>query len=134
MNATSYEVHFGRAEKGRVEIREGSPPPLPAATDWGPTPTRAARLVALAHRIDGLVRSGEFRDLAQVAAAAGLTRARVSQIADLALLAPDIQEELLFMERAERGREAVGEKKLRALVREVSWARQRVLWTALKGR
>jgi hypothetical protein len=42
----------------------------------------------LAHRIDAMVRTGEFRDYADAARALGLTRARITQITNLLLLAP----------------------------------------------
>ncbi len=38
-----------------------------------------ARTLALAHKIDGMIRAGEFRDLADAARAIGVTRARMTQ-------------------------------------------------------
>lgn len=45
---------------------------------------RKVRNLALAHYIDSLIRSGEVADLAAVARMCGVSRARISRIADLA--------------------------------------------------
>jgi len=59
--------------------------------------------LALAHAVQARIENGEFKDYAEVARRNGLTRARLTQIMNLLLLAPDIQEEVLNME-AEVGR------------------------------
>ena len=55
-----------------------------------------ARRIALAHHIEDLIERGELRDYAEAAERLGLTRARLSQICDLALLAPDVQAAVLL--------------------------------------
>ncbi len=57
-------------------------------------PARVARQLALAHALQRRVHSGEFADYADMARSLGFTRARVTQIMDLLLLAADIQEEI----------------------------------------
>ncbi len=89
---------------------------------------RVARLLALAHRLDEQIRSGELRDLAVAARCLGLTRARVTQIANLLLLAPDIQEAILTAEPITKGRDPVSERSLRPIVAESEWERQIELW------
>lgn len=124
-NVETFKIHLARKSRGRVELREGkAPEPLLRPR----VPTRAARLLALAHRIDGLVRSGEFDDYTQIALVAGLTKARVSQIADLSLLAPAVQERVLIELKPEKGRELYGERDLRRIIREPDWHRQLVLF------
>ena len=61
----------------------------------------------------------------------GFTRARVTQLLDLTLLAPDIQEEILVAE-VEPGRDAVTERALRGVVRRPEWAEQRLAWMELR--
>ncbi len=117
----TYRVHLSRAERGQVVLKNRAAPPKPPPKR---VPTRAARLLALAHRIDGLVRDGELTDYAEVALVAGLTRARISQIVDLLLLAPSIQERVLCETKPERGRERYGERHLREIVRDHDWDRQ----------
>ena len=57
------KVHFDRATKGRKEIREGD---APAAPPVGRVP-RVARLLALAHRFEKLLREGAVKDYAELA-------------------------------------------------------------------
>ncbi len=52
---------------------------------------------------------------------------------NLLLLAPDLQEEILFLAKTERGRDAVTERELRPIAAEVSWGRQRRMWNAIKS-
>ena len=59
-------------------------------------PLRVARMLALAYEMQALIERGEVRDRAELAWALGLSRARVTQLLDLLLLAPDLQEEILF--------------------------------------
>ena len=68
-------------------------------------PLRVARMLALAHECEALITAGIVQDRAELAAVLGFTRARVTQLMDLTLLAPDIQEEILVAE-VEPGRDA----------------------------
>lgn len=123
----SFKIHLKRQSRGRVELCEGVAPVKPVVV----TPLRIARLVALAHRIDGLVRAGELRDYAEVALIAGLTRARISQITNLLNLSPDIQEQLLFMNRPATGREPIGEQHVRPIALEPDWKQQKRMFASL---
>jgi hypothetical protein len=53
--------------------------------------------MALALRFEGLIRTGQILNYAELARLGHVSRARISQITCLLLLAPDIQEELLFL-------------------------------------
>jgi hypothetical protein len=77
-------------------------PPLPA----GRVP-RVSRLMALALRFQGLLQQGLIADYATLARLGHVSRARVSQIMNLLVLAPDIQEALLFLPRTEKGRDPI---------------------------
>ena len=122
-------VHFRTNRHGRKRLAEGdapAPPPQPL----GSVP-RVSKLLALAHRFQGLVDSGEVRDLAELARLGGVTRARVTQIMGLLQLAPDIQEAVLDLPRTVRGRDPVTERDLRPVVAEPEWERQREVWLEL---
>jgi len=88
-----YEVHFKRDRRARKVVRQGPPP----AVTPEPVP-RVARLLALAHKWEGMVRRGEVNGYAEIARRMRLTRARVTQICDLVLLAPGIQDRILSPE------------------------------------
>ena len=57
-----------------------------------------------------------------------LVRTWVSQIMDLLLLAPDIQEELLFLPRTLAGRDAIILRDLLPIASTMEWAKQRAMW------
>ena len=98
-----FPVHFTRGAAGRKEVNVGVEPAAPTV-ETGHIP-RVARLMALAIRFEELVRMGEVESHADLARLGQVTRARISQIMDLLCLAPDIQEELLFLPRVERERD-----------------------------
>ena len=58
---------------------------------------------------------------------------RLTQIMNLLCLAPDIQEEILFLPPTKRGRDAVTEKQLRPIAAIPSWSRQRQMWRELSS-
>jgi hypothetical protein len=66
-----------------------------------------ARLLALAHHFDELLKTGAVETQAEIAELAKLTPARVTQIMNLLCLAPDIQEETFFLPPVAKGRPAV---------------------------
>ncbi len=109
-----------------------TPPRRATQAATGRTP-RVARMLALAHRIDKMIRAGELRDLADAARTLGLTRARVTQIANLLLLAPAIQEAILDLPLVTNGRDPVSERALRRIVAELDWNKQRALWSGVRG-
>ena len=106
------------------------PPELPAETR---RPARVARLLSLAHRIQTLLDDGHDADRASVARRFGVSGARLSQVMDLLLLAPDIQADVLELE-AVGNVEPMSEASLRAIAREARWSRQRVAWRAMSNR
>ena len=93
-------------------------------------PARIAYMLAFAHKLQEAIDRGEYRDRADAARQLGLTRARITQILDLTLLAPDIQEELLFLEAVD-GREPVSERIIREIDLHENWAEQRRAWIYL---
>jgi len=92
-----------------------------------------ARLLALAHHFNGLLREGVVQDYAELAALSHVSRARITQIMNLLLLAPDIQEEILHLACTVVGRDPIRETHLRPIVQVVEWGRQRRMWRRVKG-
>jgi hypothetical protein len=85
------------------------------------SPPKVALMLALAHQIERLIESGEVADYADAARALGLTRARLTQVMNLLLLAPSIQEAVLT------GRVETTERALREVVGEPCWEKQEAL-------
>ena len=82
-------VHIKRDRRARKVITRAETP-----RDNESIP-RIARLLALAHKWEGMVRHGEVEDYAAIAHVAGVTRGRVAQVCSLVLLAPTLQERIL---------------------------------------
>jgi hypothetical protein len=121
-------VHFNRGRAGRKSLEAGPAPPPPPP---GRVP-RVARLLALAHRFERLLREGAVKDYTELARLGHVTRARVSQVMNLLYLAPDIQEEVLFLPRTERGRDPVALHQLQPIALAHDWARQRRMWQRVR--
>lgn len=128
----THRVHFGIAGRGRKQLRLGGSPKH-AAADAGRIP-RVARLMALAIKFDRLIGEGAIADQAELACLGHVTRARVTQVMNLLHLAPDIQEEILHLPAVHAGRDPIGERDLRPIVREILWADQREMWAELRAR
>ena len=117
-------VRFNGGSRARKRMEEATPQlEVPA----GRIP-RISRLMALAIEMDRLVREGHVRDYAEVARAGHVSRARVTQIMNLNFLAPDIQEELLFLPHVGRGRDPIREHAVRPIAAMFDWRKQRKEW------
>jgi hypothetical protein len=119
-------VQFHRLQRGRKELCQAAAAPAPP----GRVP-RVARLMALALRCEELIRTGQLSSYSEVAALGHVTRARVCQIMNLLCLAPDIQEQVLFLPRTERGRDAIILADLQPIAAVADWRKQRRLWRQL---
>ena len=123
------KVQITREAHGRQRL---APVPCQAApVEPGRVP-RISRLMAIAIRLERLLRSGEISDVMELARLGHVSQPRVSQILNLTLLAPDIQEELLFLPRTTAGKPAIHEKMLRAITAEVDWKKQRRIWSQIR--
>src|ERR1035437_3503034 len=95
---------------------------------------RIARLMALAVRCEELLRNGTVKDYAELARLGIVSRPRMTQVMNLLNLAPEIQEEILFLPEVEGGREPVSERALRRLPGILCWNHQLEMWNQLRGR
>ena len=107
-------------------------PPKPPLCEPGRVP-RVARWLALAIRLEARLADGTLADAAAVARDAHVTRARVSQVLNLAFLAPDIQEAVLSLPRVAAGRDPVTLGDLQPVALTLDWAKQRLLWGQLRA-
>jgi hypothetical protein len=83
--------------------------------------------VALAIKFQDMVDRSEVRDYADLARLGYVTRARLTQIMNLLLLAPDIQAEILGWGVA-TDQKIVAERHVRSVVKFPLWERQRQAW------
>lgn len=91
---------------------------------------RISRLMALAIKMEALVRERKISDYAALASAGSISRPRMSQIMSLNNLAPEIQEALLFLPKTQRGPDPITERKLRSIAKQVDWTSQKALFQA----
>ena len=125
-----FQVHFQNGYRGRRHLRKGvnskelEPPDkhLP----------RLSRLLALAHRWNHLIEEGVIANYSEIARLMGMSRARVTQIMDLLYLAPQIQEEILLLERKGRDGFDVTERAMRQINCIPDWNGQRKLWRRIR--
>lgn len=121
-------IHFvrrGRRTKA-VSVPDAAPEALPNRVP------RVARLMALAIHFDGMLHKGVVADQSALAQICEVTQPRITQIMNLLHLAPDIQEEVLNLPPAPKGRDYVTERDLRPIAAIVSWDRQRRDWRAIR--
>lgn len=121
------DIHFHRVGRGwRKELRSGSAPATPTH-EQGRVP-RVARLMALAIRFDELLRNGTVASYSELAALSHVTRPRISQIMALLNLAPEIQEEVLFLPRVLSGQDSLHLRDLLGVARVPDWRKQISTW------
>jgi hypothetical protein len=85
---------------------------------------RVARPLALAHKFQGMLDRGEVESMAELARLGRVSRARITQIMDLLMLAPEIQEEVLF----DQAPPELGLRDLLVLAHTTAWHAQRTCW------
>jgi len=126
VGATFHKKRVGK----HIAMVEGPPPTVPERPK-GRIP-RIARYMALAIYYEDLIRQGHVHDYAEIALLGHVTRARVTQIMNLRLLAPEIQEELQLLERRISGRDSICLRGLQRIAIEFDWHKQRTAWRASK--
>ncbi len=102
--------------------RQAAGRPRKTAAPAPPRIPRITRLMALAIKFQEMIDRGEVKDYAELALLGFVTRARITQIMNLTLLAPLIQEALLMPR--ELGHHAMSEHHLRCILRLIDWREQ----------
>jgi len=123
------KVYFTRSERGRRRI-EDRPPPSQVVPQ-GRVP-RVSRVMALAIQFDSLWREGIVANTVELARLAHVTQPRITQVLNLLHLAPDIQEEILFLPLVMSGHDPINEKMLRPISAQIDFDTQREMWRKIK--
>lgn len=95
---------------------------------------KVAKLMALAIRFEELIADGVVTDYAELARLSFVSRARVTQIMNLRLLAPDIQEAILFAPEILSGRDPISVRDMQPIALTANWKHQRNMWRELSSR
>lgn len=120
-------IPMTRRERARPGAKK-TKPPEPAT----PKIPRLTRLMALAIKFQDMIDRGEVKDYAEVAELGYVTRARVTQIMNLTLLAPDIQEALLDINATVQDSNLT-ERHLRLVAAEACWRAQHMRFEAVEN-
>jgi hypothetical protein len=126
IDRTFYTVRGPRTRKLLCAV-----PPEPAPMPPAARTPRIARLRALAIRLDHLVRTGVVANQAELALLGHVSRTRITQIMNLVLLAPDVQEAILFLTEEDCGPEGLYLRDVQPIAAVPNWRRQRRLWARL---
>ena len=94
---------------------------------------RIARLMALALRFEQMMQQAVVTDYAVLASLGRVSRSRVTQIMNLRNLAPDLQEQILFLKAETAERQGICEQSIRRLSSVLLWSDQRAHWNALNS-
>ena len=125
VGATFHKKRVGK----HIAMVEGPPPTAPERAK-GRLP-RITRYMALAIYYEDLIRQGHVHDYAEIAALGHVTRARVTQIMNLRLLAHTIQEQLLNLSRIVSGRVEWSLRDFQSIALEQDWRKQRERWSSI---
>jgi hypothetical protein len=94
---------------------------------------RIARLMALALKFEQMMRDGVVHNYAVLAALGQVSRSRLTQVMNLLNLAPDIQEQILFLTWETAEQRGIHERSVRQLSSQLSWTEQRARWHVLSS-
>ena len=129
MNHLKVKFETATSKHGQRRIQS----PKPSRSESPPQAPHIARLMALAIRLEHLIETGQIANHAEIARTAGLTRARVTQILNLANLAPDIQQAVLELADHPSESTRLKEADLRRYSQIHCWGKQRRLFQKMVG-
>lgn len=118
----------------RPIVRERPRPARPTERVARDQVARISRTLARAHHFQSLLDTGVVGSQTELAALTKLSTARITQIMNLLVLAPDIQEDLLFLPPVTKGPSPVSERVLRPLLKTLVWSEQRAMWAGIRDR
>ena len=78
------------------------------------------------------VQTGAIINQSELAHFGQISTTRMTQIMWLDNLAPDIQEEILFLPRTTQGRDPIKEADIRPIAKTLDWSKQRQMWNRLR--
>lgn len=127
-----FKIQFETTSSSHGRQRVGAP--KPKKSNAPAKLPHITKLMALAIRLEHLLATGQVKDQAEIARTAGITRARVTQIINLAQLAPDIQEAILNLEPTTDPVPRFREREVRTIAILPNWEKQRLMWKRLVKR
>jgi hypothetical protein len=93
---------------------------------------QTAKLLALAYYYQKLIDDDVVKNYADIARITGNSRARITQIINLTILAPQIQQEILCL-NGKKLIDYLKEQNLRIVLKSLVWQEQVEIWEGLKN-
>lgn len=128
MLTANRKFHFNTDSRGRKRI-DREPKPKPVVPE-GRVP-RVSKLLALAIHFQQLLDDGVVEVQSDLARLSHVTQPRITQIMNLLLLSPEIQEEILHLPKVVEGKDLIHEKLLRPIAAEVCFGKQYEIWNSV---
>ena len=113
----------------KVELKELKNLPVPPNQINIKNEPQLRQNLILAHQIQGIIAKGMAQDLKQIAGWLNLSHVRICQITGMLLLAPEIQEEILYSD--DKRFFEIPEYKVNEIAQELTWPKQKELWQQL---
>lgn len=125
MLTATHKLDFKSGKRTAKRIIEAGTEPEQSTPDRLP---RITKMMALAIRLDHLIKTRQVTDQAELACVGHVSRARLTQIMDLNMLAPDIQEDILELPTSRGYCQCPQEKEVRRIAIDLNWNNQRIAW------
>ncbi|HIG29957.1 MAG TPA: hypothetical protein EYQ50_20040 [Verrucomicrobiales bacterium] len=126
----SIQTHFKKGRRGRLLLAKGCKKNKPEITQV----SRIGKLMALAIKYENLLRRGVVQDYAGLARRLGVDRSLITRVMNLRLLAPDIQEQLVGVNKSAAGLDMIHLKEVIPITHVLHWDSQRIMWQKLQTR
>lgn len=121
MITVSQTITLTKSNKGRKRIQAGDA--VVPVRPRGSIP-RISRLMALAIKYQGMLDRGEVSGVTELARLCHVSQPRMSQILNLNLLSPSVQEKILFLPEQTVGKPTIHERALRMACTVIDWESQ----------
>ena len=121
MITVSQTITLTKSNKGRKRIQAGDA--VVPVRPRGSIP-RISRLMALAIKYQGMLDRGEVSGVTELARLCHVSQPRMSQILNLNLLSPSVEEKILFLPEQTVGKPTIHERSLRMACTVIDWESQ----------
>ena len=121
MITVTQTITLTKSNKGRKRIQAGDA--VVPVRPRGSIP-RISRLMALAIKYQGMLDRGEVSGVTELARLCHVSQPRMSQILNLNLLSPSVQEKILFLPEQTVGKPTIHERSLRMACTVIDWESQ----------
>lgn len=129
----AFKVAFRNGPHGRRQVVSPKPVALQEKPPIDPSSVpRITRMLVLGHHFERLVHGGVVKDFIEISRLTGLSKSRVTQIANLTLLSPALQSEILRLRTGDTVCYRLNEHHVPCVITNLDWRQQRVICTSTR--